>query len=108
MTNDQNTIIDDHRNMLMVSKKMSTFQITQLEMWGFIVFDDIKSIKVKYNFDDGEVINQGSVEYIFNFKGEAPTGLIKDKGLESLTNWTKSIFWADTKVKFKIGNKVWK
>ena len=107
MTNN-NTIIDDHRNMLMVSKKMSDWQIKQLEMWGFVVFDNIKSVKIKYSFDDGEVINEGSVEYIFNFKGESPTGVIKDKGLESLTNWTKSIFWADTKVKFKIGNRIWK
>jgi len=102
-----NTIIDDHRNMLMVSKKISVWQENQLRGWCFIVFDNISSIKIKYDFDDGEEFNPGKVEFIFDFK-VIPEGLVKDKGLEHLTLWTQSIFWSNTEVKFRIGKKIWK
>lgn len=101
-------IITEHRNMLMVSKKISDWQEAQLKNWPLIVFDGIKSVKIKYDFISKEDnFYEGKVEYIFEFKENSPEGTVKEKGIESLTNWTKSIFWTDTEISFKIGNKKW-
>lgn len=95
--------------MLMVSKKISEWQEIQLRNWCFVVFDNLESVKIKYEFDNGEEFYSGKIEFNFKFKKDmTPEGIQKTKGMEHLDSWTKSIFWADTKVKFKIGNRLWK
>ena len=45
----QNTIVDDHRNMLQISKKISVFQEQNLKSWAFIFFNDVQKVKVDWN-----------------------------------------------------------
>ena len=107
MTKDT-SVIAEHRNMLMISKNISTWQEAQLSNWPLVAFDTLKSVKVRYDFiGSDDMFNEGVVEYIFEFKGDAPEGADKERGLKSLTEWTKNIFWSDTSVLFKIGDQEW-
>lgn len=104
----QKTILDDHRNMLMVSKKISEFQEINLKTWGLIVFDDVDSVKIDYNFIKKDQFYPGNVCFDFKFKnGKIPTGEKKNKGITSLYTWTCLLFWTDTKVTFKVNGKKW-
>jgi hypothetical protein len=105
----KNTIIDDHRNMLSVSKNISIFQEQNLKKWPYIVFDNISKCNIKYNFiSKEEEFYEGIVEFDFIFKNnESPSEIIKTRGLNSLKEWTQSLFWSNTHVVFKIKGEEW-
>lgn len=105
----EQNIVDDHRNMLSVSKKISDFQENNLKSWAHIVFNDIEKVKIKYDFINKEdEFYAGTIVYDFTFKeGKEPDSHRKTKALEDLTRWTQVLFWTDTKVVFKNKGKKW-
>jgi hypothetical protein len=110
MESNTNTIIDDHRNMLMVSKKISDFQEQNLKQWPMIVFDGISNVKVDYNFiNKEELFYAGKVIFDFEFtNGQLPTEEKRQQAFRDLDVWTKFLFWVDTEVEFKLKGRVWK
>lgn len=99
------TIVDSHRNMLMVSKNLSDFQLENLRKWPFIFFENVKKISVSYNFVDSEDnFYQGYVE--FDLEIENPKELASP--IMYLEASTKMMFWSDTDVKIKINGELWK
>ena len=104
-----NNKLDDHRNMLMVSKKVSDFQLTNLKTWPLIVFDNVENVSVSYNFiDKEEMFFAGEVTFDFKFKNDlTPDDSKKKQSLSILNQWTKLLFYTDTKVSFKLKGQEW-
>jgi hypothetical protein len=108
MDNKKNNIVDDHRNMLMISKNLSDFQIKNLQSWSFLFFEGIDSVEISYNFLDNKGdFNAGKITFDIQTKKEINKEE-KEKGKEFLTASTKFMFWSDTKVIIKKNGKLWK
>lgn len=102
------TIMDDHRNMLMVSKKISDFQEKNLKTWPLIVFNNLDTVKVDYSFIRKNEFYAGKVTFDFTFKeNKLPDLAEKTKAIKSLYEWTALLFWTDTKITFKVNGKKW-
>ena len=105
MSTDQTTQLDDHRKMLTLSKQLSSFQLENLKGWPFVVFPDIKKSEVEYSFiDNEEMFYAGEVI----FKVELDSELNKEEILKRstfLSDWTKVLFWTDTKVEVHVNGK---
>lgn len=106
MSSDQD-IVQDHRNLLRMSQKISEFQEQNLKSWGFVFFDNIKKYEVSYNF----VKDKESKEF---YAGEVSFDLTLEdlgedvsQGVERLVASTKYLFWSDTNVIVKINGKEW-
>ena len=106
--------LEEHRKMIANSGNLSDFHLAQLKNWPYVVFDNLESVDLKYDFADmmkadveGSDIkvkmnHPGKVEYDFYFKKN--TRIKKDdfaKRLDILEKWIHSIFWTNTKVVFK-------
>lgn len=110
----ENTVVDDHRNMLQVSKNISDFQEQNLKSWGFIFFNDVDSVSVKWNFfrkNKTKDFFAGKVDFDVKFtKGVNPslTPELTQIGIDRLIASTKFLFWSETVVKIKLNGKSWK
>ena len=100
----QNTLIDSHRNMLMFSKNLSSFQLDNLKNWPFIFFDGVTSSSLDYNFVRGDEFYAGTVE--FDITTQQTENL--EAAILHLEAATKLMFWTDTKVIIKINGRKWK
>jgi len=98
----QNSILDDHRNMLMFSKNLSQFQINNLQHWPTIFFDSPVEAKVEWNFIDGDMFCAGKVSFFIKTEN---THLL-EKRIDYLIGATKALFWADTSVFITINDSV--
>lgn len=108
---DSTNQLDDHRRMLALSKQLSSFQLENLKGWPFIVFSNIKKSEVEYSFiDDQDMFYAGKVVFKVDLDGVSN----KEDTLKRsnfLSDWTKVLFWTDTKVEVyvngeRIGNSV--
>lgn len=111
MDNNSQTVVDDHRNMLMVSKNISEFQEQNLKSWAFIFFDNVKEVNVSWNFiknNKNKDFYPGRVD--FDIKFEKGTKFDPDKaqeGIDRLVACTKFLFWSETKVNIKKSGRKW-
>ncbi|GAG10685.1 unnamed protein product, partial [marine sediment metagenome] len=71
---EKNNIIDDHRNMLVFSGNLSSFHLDNLKIFPKIVFDDIKTFTLHYDFYEGKdgdkKLCSGKVIYDITFDKE--------------------------------------
>ena len=107
------TIIENHKKMVMMTGNLSDFQLQNLKTWPFLVFDDLESVEINYDFTkliaEEESLSPGSVQYNLKFKEGTKLNKAKaKKSLETLTNWTKFLFWKETDVRFTHKGKLWK
>lgn len=110
----KDTIIEEHKKMIMMTGNLSDFQLQNLKTWPFLLFDDLDNVEINYDFTkliakDEETLSPGSVQ--FNFKFKEGTKLNKEKTKQSLnilTTWTRFLFWKETEVKFANKGKLWK
>lgn len=115
MSNDskqkEQNIIDDHRNMLMVSKKISNFQETNLKSWAFVFFENVEKSEVSWNFikdNEDEEFYAGKVVFNIVFqKGTKVDSKIAQTGIDRLIASTKLLFWKETEVEVKRNGKKW-
>jgi len=110
MENNQ-TIVDDHRNMLMLTKKVSDFQENNLKSWAFVFFDNVDSVNVSWNFlknNSNEEFFPGDVEFNIIFNNNTLENLDKEqKGLNMLIAATKFLFWSETNIVVKKNGVLW-
>lgn len=110
-------VVDDHRQMLLLSGNISEFQEDNLKKWGFVLFGkDLKQAKIDYNFlKDGDQKDHelegnnmcaGSVTFDFEFNSKQEEDYMK-KAVSMLNIWTKYLFWKDTEVIVKIEGEEW-
>lgn len=107
----QINIVDSHRNMLMVSKNLSEFQIQNMKQWPFVFLNGVKSVKVNWNFikkneEDQDEFYPGEITY--EIEMESASDIDINVGLLHLDTSSKLMFWSDTIVKFKVNGKLWK
>ena len=109
------TIIEDHRAMFLLSGQMSDFQIKNLRAFPYIIFDDLYSFTLNYNFykydDSGDQhITPGSVDYDLIFKEDAKELDDIEKMKEKITHlktFVQTLFWKETSVNvLKNGEKI--
>ena len=108
---DESSIIEDHKKMVIMTGKLSDFQLDNLKTWPFLLFDDLESVEITYDFTkliaEQEELSPGTVQFNFKFKKE--TKLDRDQAkqqLDTLSLWTRFMFWKETKVRFlKLGKK---
>jgi hypothetical protein len=105
MVDNSETVLDDHRKMLTVSKNLSTFQLDNLKKWAFIAFDNVDNNTVSYSFIDGEdQFYAGRVVFKINLE----TDIDKEEKFKRstfLADWTRVLFWTDTKVEVYVNDK---
>jgi hypothetical protein len=99
------TVLDDHRKMLTVSKHLSDFQLQNLKKWAFVAFDNVDNSMVDYSFIDGEdQFYAGRVIFRINLESDITTDE-KIKRSTFLADWTRVLFWTDTKVEVFVNDK---
>lgn len=112
MSQPENNVVDDHRNMLALSKNISGFQEQNLKSWAFIFFDNVDKVEVKWNFfknNKSKDFYAGKVVFDIKFKKGIEIDLEKAQvGLDRLEASTKFLFWSETKVTIKKSGKIWK
>lgn len=104
-------VVDDHRNMLMVSKKISKFQEQNLKSWAFLFFDGLEKVDVSWNFiknNEAQDFYPGEVGFNLSFKKGKKTSAESTKAsIDYLEACTKFLFWTETKVVVKRNGKKW-
>jgi hypothetical protein len=109
----EQTVIDEHKKMLIMTGNLSDFQLQNLKTWPFIVFDkELEKTEIKYDFTklvaEKEELAAGSVTYDFAFKKDTKLDRAETKKkLEMLKLWTQFLFWKDTTVQFTRAGKKW-
>lgn len=116
MNNEHDNIVEEHRKMVLMSGKISDFQLENLKKWPFIAFGrNLDKIEIEYDFTTSKDGNDKSMEvcagYVtYNFHFNDNFKMSKDDilaRLSSLTVWVKYLFWKDTQIKFKKEGKSW-
>lgn len=110
---EEQTIVDEHRKMVIMTGQLSDFQLTNLKQWAFIVFqENLEKANITYDFTkivaEEEALSPGVVQYDFYFK--PGTKLVKadtKKRLEHLKTWVKFMFWKETEVRIMKDGKKW-
>lgn len=103
---DAENVVEEHKKMMVMTGKLSDFQLENLQKWPFVVFNEsLNNVSVDYDFyKEEKELYAGKVVYDFNFKSEPEK---YEEELQMLTFWVKYLFWEDTKVEFKSGGKKW-
>jgi hypothetical protein len=107
MSNNNSTIVDSHRNMLMLSKNLSDFQIENLRQWPFVFFNGVENVSVSWNFieekDGEELFSPGFVTFDITTQktNDLATSVV------FLESCVKLMFWSDTKVNILINGEPW-
>lgn len=101
---ENNTVIDDHRNMLMFSKQLSQFQINNMNGWVHVFFTNVEKADVSWSFIDSEgLFYSGVVTYNLS--------LGENEDLNIACNYlilaTKMLFWEQTEVVININGELW-
>lgn len=104
-------LINEHRAAVALTGNVSDFQLKNMKTWPFILFDNIKQVKIDYNFykeNGSDSLHAGKVTYNIEFDKDPaiPKEEVKKK-LEHLSLWTKYLFWKDTEVEVQKQGKVW-
>lgn len=104
-------IVDDHRNMLMVSKKISKFQEANLQSWAFLFFDKLDKLEVNWNFirkNKNRDFYPGKITFDLKFpKDHNIDDETAQLAIDRLTACTKFLFWSETEVIVKKSGKKW-
>jgi hypothetical protein len=95
---DFDKIVEEHRNMLILSKNLSEFHINHLKNWPMLVFNDVDKCEVDWNFfDENDVLSPGYITFNFTFKQKPQVQELK-KAQENLSSWCKCLFFKETEV----------
>lgn len=107
----QQSVVDDHRNMLQISKNVSKFQEDNMKSWVFIFFENVEKVEVSWNFfrkNKSQDLYAGKVTYDIYFQKGFEVDLDKARrGLDILEACTKFLFWKETLVTIKKNGKKW-
>jgi len=117
---EQSNIVEQHRNMLVLSGSLSDFQLNNLKQWPFIVFQgSLETAAIDYDFnrdssedfDSSESISSlcaGRIRFNLTFKKGSKIPLKeKQDAFQNITLWSKFLFWEDTEVLFYRDGKKW-
>ncbi|HLD91649.1 MAG TPA: hypothetical protein VI911_11680 [Patescibacteria group bacterium] len=111
-----NNVVEQDRTNLLLTGVVSDFQLQNLKIWPKLVFDNLDTFNLKYDFcldensekENSLGIYSGTVEYDFIFKkGSKVSKKTKERALHDIANWVRFLFWSDTEVIFKRKGKRW-
>lgn len=106
------SIVEEHKKMVIMTGNLSDFHMENLKKWPFILFDELERVDLTYDFTklvaEEEQLSPGTVQYDFIFKqGTKLNREQTKKRLETLSLWTKFMFWKETEVRFLRAGKKW-
>ncbi len=95
--------VDEIRDLMIAEKKLSSWHANMLMNFAFIAFNNVKSVKIDYSFENAAV--ESKVRYIITKSGKLGTNKAEiEKRMADCTGWVRSIFWSDMKVEFALDN----
>lgn len=95
--------IDEIRNLMIAEKKLSSWHAEMLMKLVFIAFNNVKSVKIDYSFENAAI--ESKVRYIISKNGKLGKNKAEiEKRMADCTGWIKNIFWSDIKVEFVLDN----
>ncbi|HBI01429.1 MAG TPA: hypothetical protein DDY18_07375 [Flavobacterium sp.] len=111
---EEQSIVDEHRKMVIMTGNLSDFQLENLKNWAFLIFDKevLVNAKITYDFTklvaEEESLSPGAVQYDFYFKpGTKLNRADVKKRIEHLRMWVKFMFWKETEVRILKEGKKW-
>ena len=101
--NNTKEILDDLRNITMLTGELASVHEESLRNWPYVLFDDIKGVEIKYDLtkEYTKETGEGYVDYYIDFVTDevAKRPLEEnDKKLDILTSWVRDMFWKEIKV----------
>lgn len=109
---EESSIIEEHKKMVIMTGNLSDFQLKNLKTWPFLLFENLESVEITYDFTklvgEQEELAPGTVQFDFYFKEKTKFNIEEvKKQLSTLSLWTKFMFWKETKIKFLKSGKKW-
>ena len=102
---DSNKIIEEHRQMLVLSKNISEFHLKNIQAWIFIFFNKVKDATIEYDFlDEAGEFGAGVITIKLKVDGKAKQ---EKQGYDNFVAAVKHIFFNETKVILYKNGKIW-
>ena len=92
-----NDLVNQHRQMMLLSGNLSDFQLQNLKNYPYVFFDGVEKVEINYNFGDDGVVTPGEIFYKIKLKKRAKKKSLK-KNEDELIACVKFLFWKETKV----------
>lgn len=107
---DVEKLLDDMRNITMLTGEISSVHLLNLKNWVFIAFDNINTVEIDYDLSKSRYTSpEEKVNGFVNFKLTTKDPEYKQENLNArsttLTQWVRSMFWNDIDVTIFINNQ---
>lgn len=96
---DAKKIIDDMRNITMLTGEISSLHIQNLQQWSFVAFDGVESVEIDYDLskDTTQSAGEGFVYFNIDVEETAENDKLEER-CKTLTSWVRDMFWPEIKV----------
>lgn len=94
-------IVEDMRNLTMLTGQLSSIHEETLYTWPLILFDNVQNVEIKYDFtkDYTQEVGEGYVIYSVDVSDDTKyTEEEFTKRGEILTGWVRDMLWNNIKV----------
>lgn len=91
-------IIEDMKNITMLTGEISSVHLVNLKKWPHIVFNNITGLEIKYDLtkDRTKETGEGFVEFYVEIENEEIEDF--DKRCSFLAMWVRDMFWSEIRV----------
>jgi hypothetical protein len=94
--------LDDMRKITIMTGTLSEVHVKNMNMYPFVFFDNVKSVRIEYDIDvkssENSQSNNSYVVYHLKTKGGKKSITNLDKRLEALKNSISTLLWSGIKV----------
>lgn len=107
---DVEKLLDDMRNITMLTGEISSVHLLNLKNWVFIAFDNINTVEIDYDLSKSRYTSpEEKINGFVNFKLTTKDPEYKQENLNArsttLTQWVRSMFWNDIDVTIFINDQ---
>lgn len=102
-------LLEDMRNITMLTGEISSVHLLNLKNWVFIAFDNVATVEIDYDLSKAKYtsLENKSTGFV-NFKLTTKDPEFQQQNLQArsttLTQWVRSMFWNDINVLIHINN----
>ena len=91
-------ILNEHKRLMIITNKLSEFQIKNLKMYPFILFDNVVEVKIEHDLD----LKKGSGFVVYKIKTKEKQTEKQKK--DTLKKWVQTLLFEDVKVKCRVSH----
>lgn len=99
--------IDEMKKLAIMSRRLSSFHIKNLQLFGMVALDNVEDLKIEYQLPI-DVKEEGFVEFRAKLKKGKAAGTKKvpvKRRTEDLAKWTRHLLWNEMVIKVLINDK---